>query len=272
MYEQPRWPREALGSRSWAGSSGSGAPRASGSWASCSRWSPACCCWASGTSLLFWPGDDRITHFAALGGLLGVPLRVAGRSLSRASGSAHCSPASPRHRSSPRVSRRSARSPTHPAFRRPPWTCRRPPRSPIDEVLLSTMVLTRDSPWGRERERILRETQEARTLFASRGWLDKPADYHRNPPALDEVANEDRPHVSESTTRSGASRAATSPHEDEPCRDRWLSYERNRTAYARVLRSHRTKPALGSSASTATRWVGRSPMSEPSATSGANAT
>ncbi|MBW2315667.1 MAG: alpha/beta hydrolase [Deltaproteobacteria bacterium] len=234
MYEQPRWPREALvpilGGLVWL-------------WCAASfglvgflfSLIPGVLLLASGTSLLFWPGDDRITHFAALGGLLGVPLALPvfftsgfwlGALLAGFSAASFVAAGIAAIRQEPHA----------PGVPTPPMDVPTAAQVAIDEVLLSTMVLTRDSPWGRERERILREAQEARTLFASRGWLDKPTDYHRNPPALDEVQMKTGRTLGidfeEWSFESGYE-----PGEDEPCRDRWLSYERNRTAYARVLRS-----------------------------------
>jgi dienelactone hydrolase len=106
----------------------------------------------------------------------------------------------------------------------------------VDEALLATMVLTRSSPWGRERERILREIEEARAAFARHGWLDKPAEYHRTPPELEDVA------VAHGRTlgidyEEWSFESGYEPAPDEPARERWLSYAPNRTAYARVLRA-----------------------------------
>ena len=75
-----------------------------------------------------------------------------------------------------------------------------------------------------------------RELFSARGWLEHPADYHRNPEAPDDVRawHERAPglgyeHI---TFTSG-----WEPDPDEAGRDRWLSHEANRTVHAWVSRA-----------------------------------
>jgi hypothetical protein len=236
MYEQPRWPREAivpiLGGLVWL-------------WCAASfglvgfffSLIPGVLLLASGTSLLFWPGDDRITQFAALGGFLGVPLALPvffvsgfwlGALLVGFSIASFLASGLAAIRQEPHV----------PDVPTPTLDARTAAQVAVDELLLATMVLTRDSPWGRERERILSEAQEARTQFEAQGWLDKPEGYHRDPPPLDAVR-----------TRSGRTlgtdyeewrfESGYEPVPGEPCRDRWLGYRANRDAYARVLRASR---------------------------------
>ena len=98
------------------------------------------------------------------------------------------------------------------------------------EVLSSSIVLR-----GDDRRRVRRELAAATQLFERRGWLDQPAEYHRTPPPLRQVA--ERP------TRIGTTRyqmlafeSGYMPRPDEPGCERWLAYEPNHTAYARVLR------------------------------------
>ena len=234
MYEQPRWPREALipilGGLVWL-------------WCAASfglvgfvfSLVPGTLLLASGTSLLLWPRDDRITHFAALGGFLGVPLALPvffvsgfwlGALLVAFSAASFLASGIAAIRQEPHV----AGVPV------PSLDARTAAQVAVDELLLSTMVLTRDSPWGRDRERILREAEEAREQFATQGWLDKPAGYHRQPPALDAVRAKPGRTIGidfeEWRFESGFE-----PAEGEPCRERWLSYGANRTGYARVLRA-----------------------------------
>ena len=233
MYEQPRWPREALvpilGGLVWL-------------WCAASfgvvgfafALIPGVLLLASGTSLLAWPGDDRITHFAALGGFLGVPFALPvlfttgfslGLLLLGLSAASYIAAGIAAIRQEPHIS----------GVPVTPMDVKTAAKVAIDEVLLSTMVLTRDSPMGRDRERILREAREAQAFFASQGWLDKPADYHREPPPLEEVRTKPGRTLGidfeEWSFESGYE-----PSENEPGRDRWLSYTKNRTAYARVLR------------------------------------
>ena len=191
---------------------------------------------ASGVSLLFWSGDDRITQFAALGGFLGVPLAIpvffvsgflTGLVLAVLSAASFVAAGVAAIRQEPHV--RDVPSPT--------LDVRTAAQVGIDEALLATMVLTRQSPWGRERSRILREAEEARVEFARRGWLEKPADYHRTPPALDDVrARQGRTLGIDYEQWSFES--GYEPEEGEPARERWLGYAANRTACARVLRAH----------------------------------
>ena len=234
MYEQPRWPREALipifGGLVWL-------------WCAASfglvgfvfSLVPGVLLLASGVSLLFWPGDDRITNFAALGGFLGVPFALpvffaagftSGLLLLGFSAASFVAAGIAAIRQEPHVA----------GVPNPLMDVRTAAKVAADETLLATMVLTRDSPWGRDRERILREAQEAQAQFASNGWLDKPVDYHRSPPALEDVGKKTGRTIGidyeEWSFESGYE-----PAEGEPCRERWLSYQKNRTAYARVLRA-----------------------------------
>jgi len=75
-----------------------------------------------------------------------------------------------------------------------------------------------------------------RDLFSTRGWLEHPADYHRNPEIPDDVhawhgrvAGLGYEHI---TFTSG-----WEPDPEEPGRSRWLSHEANRTVHARVSRA-----------------------------------
>jgi len=234
MYEQPRWPREAL------------VPILAGLvWLWCAAsfglvgflfsMIPGVLLLGSGTSLLFWPGDDRITQFSALGGLLGVPLALPvffvsgfwlGVLLVGLSAASFLAAGVAAIRQEPHV-------PGVPAAR---LDTRTAAQVAVDEVLLSTMALTRDSPWGRERERILHEAEEAQAQFAAQGWLEKPDGYHRDPPDLTEVE------VSHGRTlgtdyETWCFESGYEPVPGEPARERWLGYVANRTARARVLRA-----------------------------------
>jgi len=234
MYDQPRWPREALipilGGLVWL-------------WCAASfglvgflfSLIPGVLLLASGASLLFWPGDDRITHFAALGGFLGVPLALPvffvsgfglGLLLVGFSAASFVAAGVAAIRQEPHV--RGVPTPT--------LDLRTAAQVAVDETLLSTMVLTRDSPWGRERDRILREAQEARAQFEQRGWLDKPADYHRTPPELERVEAKGGRTLGVDFEQ-WSFESGYEPAEDEPGRERWLGHVGNRTAHARVLRA-----------------------------------
>ena len=105
----------------------------------------------------------------------------------------------------------------------------------LDEVFFLTEALSMRLISVRDRARIADEVTAALDFFESRGFLDRPADYHVAPPALEP-----------SSMRPASSRGIgyehltwTSEYEplpDEPGRARWLGYERNRTAHAWLLR------------------------------------
>ncbi len=105
----------------------------------------------------------------------------------------------------------------------------------IDEAMLSTMGVTRALPRGERADRARAEVEEAIQLFGDRGWLEKPESYHRAPLALD------APHIQSARSRGVdfehlSFDSEYEPHADEPGRDRWLGYTKNRTAHAWVLR------------------------------------
>lgn len=234
MYEQPRWPREAvvptLAGLAWLWCAGG-----FGTVGFLLALVPGVLLMGSGVSLLFWPGDDRITQFAALGALVGVLFGIptlftaglgVGLVLTVFSGASFVAAGIAAIRQEPHVS----------GVPNPPLDLSTAAQVAVDEVLLSTMNLSRSSPWGAELERIRDEVEAAQTFFASQGWTDKPADYHRNPPPLEQVE-----------TRSGRTagvdyeelrfESGYEPVEGEPGRDRWLAFERNRTGCARLLRA-----------------------------------
>jgi hypothetical protein len=104
-----------------------------------------------------------------------------------------------------------------------------------DEALLATVTLAQPMPPAEDHGRIRSEVREARQLFDDRGWIDKPADYHRTPPALAEPLLRAARHRGLEYERLSFE-SGYEPHPEEPGRDRWLSYQPNRTAHAWVLR------------------------------------
>ena len=104
-----------------------------------------------------------------------------------------------------------------------------------DEAVLSTMSVTRSLPRGVRASRIRVEVDEALQVFASRGWIEKPESYHRNPLPLD------APRIRQAKSRGTAYEHLSfdseyEPHAEEPGRNRWLGYTKNQTAHAGVLR------------------------------------
>jgi dienelactone hydrolase len=187
----------------------------------------------SGVAMLLWTGDRRSTHFAAFGGLLGVVVGLPGlfvtgwwsglfllgvSAWSFTTAGAHALRLEPPTEGVPA----------------PIPSARLSAQAAADEALLATIRPFLPLPGRTEMVRIDAEVAAAKEMFESKGWLEKPADYHDAPPLLetptmrtDRVRGIDYEHLS---FESGFE-----PHPDEPGRDRWLSYAANRTAHAWVL-------------------------------------
>lgn len=108
---------------------------------------------------------------------------------------------------------------------------------------LFTHVLT-GVPALEEARQANREAATARDLYASRGWLEDPARYHRTPPPLERVL------LTEDSTWEGPRRRAYrqltfesgfEPHVGEPGREGWLAHETNGHAHAYLL-EHKGAP------------------------------
>jgi hypothetical protein len=105
----------------------------------------------------------------------------------------------------------------------------------LDEVFFLSEALSLQLVGFRDGGRIDAEVRAGLELFESRGFLDRPDSYHLEPPPLEPAM-----------LRAGQSRGLRyqhlsfaseyEPHTDEPGRDRWLGYARNRTAHAWLLR------------------------------------
>ena len=85
------------------------------------------------------------------------------------------------------------------------------------------------------RRRLRDELGDGVEMFNSMGWIDDPMSYHVDPPTLK------RPRLTKRRSRGIDYEHLTvasgyEPHADEPGRERWLDYEKNRTAHAWVLR------------------------------------
>jgi hypothetical protein len=110
-----------------------------------------------------------------------------------------------------------------------------------DEIFLAAFKLIRKPPTAEAFRQIEREVDEAVEMFGERGWLDDPASYIGEPPPLVETAtcrSVDWPLRMEGFTFP----SGWEPHAGEPGRERWLSYEANRTARAYVLRHGDSRP------------------------------
>ena len=109
-------------------------------------------------------------------------------------------------------------------------------RTAVNELMLCGLIFT---SWplavGSVATRVRREAADPYPLFEENGWFSDPATYHREPPPLEnpEVHYEERKgRKIECLTFD----SLYEPREEEPGRERWLSYKRNPTAYAWILR------------------------------------
>ena len=107
-----------------------------------------------------------------------------------------------------------------------------------DDAILGWMLQSLNTPAYPMRS--AHEVEQARVLFADRGWLEKPADYHEAPPRPDDAL------LAPASFRGigyGHLRFTSgyAPRLEEPGRDRWLSRAENRTAHAWILR-HEGEP------------------------------
>jgi hypothetical protein len=198
---------------------------------------------ASGAGMLFYPGDRRLTHFAALGSVLGVllsplalstPLSVFGV-LALAAASAASFLAAGYH---------ALRLDAHPEeVPEPSPTIRLAAEVGLDEAMLGTMIFTQLFPSGDDHRRIEREVAIAREQFSDAGWLEKPEAYHVAPadPCSGNAVRRrtrgfDYDHLSFTSEYE--------PRLGEPGRERWLTYQANRTAHAWVVRGDPGSPWL----------------------------
>ncbi len=233
MFEQPRFPREALipllAGIAWLWPSASfGVLGFLGSLV------PGCLLLASGTAMLLFPGDHRIDQFAAIGGVLGVLFALPAFVTESVAAGAWLTA----------VSVASFVAAGHASIRQEPHVDEVPVPEPslrlsakvaFDEAILSTMQITTAVPSGDAAKLIAREVLAAREMFDARGFLEKPLLYHETPPPLEAYAL--RPARARGLAYEHLSfESGYEPRPDEPGRDRWLSYAANRTAHAWVVR------------------------------------
>ncbi|MCH8890022.1 MAG: prolyl oligopeptidase family serine peptidase [Myxococcales bacterium] len=195
---------------------------------------PGCLLLVSGGALLLVPGDRRITHYAAFGGLLGAVIALpalfaigfwAGFLLMGLSAwsftavGAHSLLAEPPSDGVPA----------------PIPAIRLSAEVAADEAMLASVLPFLPAPRRGEVARINAEMSAARELFEEKGWLEKPAGYHSVPIPLDSPTLR-AAHIYGIDYEQLIFESGFEPHSDEPGRDRWLSYQANRTARAWVLR------------------------------------
>jgi hypothetical protein len=106
-----------------------------------------------------------------------------------------------------------------------------------DEAFLAISMAPSRFPRRADYARVSDELTEAAQLYSARGWIDRPATYHRTPPSLK---------VADLQTGRGWAMglgyeritfdSGFAPRPDEPGAERWMGYEPNRRAVATVVR------------------------------------
>ncbi len=195
---------------------------------------PGCLLLGSGVSMLLWPGDLRMTHYAAIGGLIGGLVALPGV-FAVGFGAAFVLMALSAAGSIAAGSHALNLEPPTEGVPVPTRSLGLSAQVAADEALLATMTLTMAFPGRSEMGRIEAEVTEARALFDGHGWYEKPVDYHVAPPPLEAPMFRSARLYGTSFERLSFD-SGYAPHPDEPGRDRWLGYANNRTGHAWVVR------------------------------------
>lgn len=112
----------------------------------------------------------------------------------------------------------------------------------VDEWALQLEVANSRARWPSLdfRRRLRDELGDGVEMYNNAGWVDDPRSYHREPPPIERAVVE--------SERTGPLRyemlsceSGFEMHPGEPGAERWIGYEANRTAYARILR-HEGEP------------------------------
>ncbi|MDQ4105979.1 MAG: alpha/beta hydrolase [Actinomycetota bacterium] len=196
---------------------------------------PGALLFAAGLSNLLWAGNARIFQFMALGALCGMLLSLpaslvfgpadalvllvgSGAGFVAAGYLSIVQEPVPEEISKPRLNLGLAA------------------RAAGDEASMGGIVLT---TWphavGSRAARIGGELDEVLDIFEEKGWLRDPTGYHRPPPPPERLRIEPRRSRGREFEHLSFE-SGYEPWSEEPGRDRWLSYRRNRTAHAWVLR------------------------------------
>jgi pimeloyl-ACP methyl ester carboxylesterase len=108
----------------------------------------------------------------------------------------------------------------------------------LDEVLMAAMKNPKLFPRGDDYERAGADIAAAYEMWTERGWLDDPEAYHQNPDVpMGCMVTRER--ALNATYERLTFPSSYEPHPGEPGRERWLSYEANRTEHAWVVRTRR---------------------------------
>jgi pimeloyl-ACP methyl ester carboxylesterase len=104
-----------------------------------------------------------------------------------------------------------------------------------DAATLATFRVLRKPPNDSSWQQMLDEAHLAQTHFARAGWLEDPRSYHVDPPSLGDFRLR-RARAAGLPVERLTFPSSWTPPRAVPGRERWLSYEANRTACATVLR------------------------------------
>jgi hypothetical protein len=190
---------------------------------------------STGLSNLLWAGDDRIFQFMSLGAASGVALALpAGFVLGPAPALLLLALSVAGFVAAGYLAL--GQEPVPEGVPQPEMGLGLAARAAEDELSMCAIVLT---TWpltvGTRAASIGRELDEALALFEDRGWLEDPAGYHRTPPPLEGPEPGGLRHREEGFEHL-VFESGYEPRPEEPGRERWLSYARNRTAHAWTLR------------------------------------
>lgn len=187
----------------------------------------------AGVALLLWPGDNKHTHYLALGGLLGgmvslpaifvggLSTAVVGLLLSLLAYliAGYCALRTAPETDAPR----------------PPMTASVYAKTALDEALLGYFLFAARLPDGAAAQRVLEEAARAESVLRERGWLEHPELFHATPEApADASLGDARSFHREFQRLRFASGFAPQPV--LPGVERWSAALRNRECRAWLLR------------------------------------
>ena len=108
-------------------------------------------------------------------------------------------------------------------------------KAAVDELFFASEVLGGSPLALLEAKRIADETKEAILFYRENGWLDAPENYHRTPEAPTHVETEPTEIAGLQAERLSF-HSGYAPWKGEPGRERWLGYEENLEAHAKIFR------------------------------------
>lgn len=108
-------------------------------------------------------------------------------------------------------------------------------KAAVDELFFASEVLAGAPLPLLDAKRIVDETKEAVIFFRENGWLENPEQYHRTPQAPVDVQL-DTAEISGMAAERLSYHSGYAPWKGEPGRTRWLAYEENHQAHAKIFR------------------------------------